>query len=284
MLRRVVEDLDASGRRQDRCGLPGFPAIFARAFLAWALAELSEFDEGLAHGHEGLRLAESMDHPVSLVVACRGVATLFCVWGKARDARPLAERALATTQAWDQLTLRPTIRDLLGQVAILSGQSPEAVRLLEQAQTEFAALGAWGHRIRSVEGRLHLAEAYRLAERFEEAEATAVAALSLTREGGMRGIEASALRLLAELATCADPPVLEAAEARYAEALRLATELGMRPLVAHCHLGLGKLYREARQEMKAKEHLTTAATMYHEMGMGLWLEKAEAAEGRSADA
>ncbi len=137
-----------SGRRQDRCGLAGLPAIFARAFLAWALGE---FDEGLAHGHEALRLAESMDHPVSLVVACRGVATLFCVWGKAADARPLAERALAKTQAGDQPTLLPSIRALLGEVALLSGQTTEAVRLLEQALTEFAALGAGGRRVRAVE-------------------------------------------------------------------------------------------------------------------------------------
>jgi hypothetical protein len=45
VLRRVVADLDASGRRQDRCGLAGFPAIFARGYLAWGLAELGEFDE-----------------------------------------------------------------------------------------------------------------------------------------------------------------------------------------------------------------------------------------------
>ena len=49
---------------------------------------------------------------------------------------------------------------------------------------------------------------------------------------------------------------------------------GMRPLVAHCHLGLGKLYRRAGDDTKAREHLTTAATMYREMGMTFWLEKA----------
>jgi len=55
-----------------------------------------------------------------------------------------------------------------------------------------------------------------------------------------------------------------------------ATELGMRPLVAHCHLGLGKLYRWTRQQAQAREHLETATTMYREMEMGFWLEQAEA--------
>ena len=56
-------------------------------------------------------------------------------------------------------------------------------------------------------------------------------------------IEAWALRLLGEIAAQAGPPDLESAQARYGQALALADELGMRPLVAHCHLGLGKLYR-----------------------------------------
>ena len=60
------------------------------------------------------------------------------------------------------------------------------------------------------------------------------------------------------------------------EAMVLATELGMRPLVAHCHLGLGKLYRRTGQHEQAQEHLTTATTMYRAMGMTYWLEKAEA--------
>jgi hypothetical protein len=46
---------------------------------------------------------------------------------------------------------------------------------------------------------------------------------------------------------------------------------------AHCHLGLGKLSRRTGKRGRAQEHLTTATTMYREMGMTYWLEKAEAA-------
>jgi hypothetical protein len=38
-------------------------------------------------------------------------------------------------------------------------------------------------------------------------------------------------------------------------------------LVAHCHLGLGKLYRRTGKREQAQEHFTTATTMYREMGM-----------------
>ena len=50
----------------------------------------------------------------------------------------------------------------------------------------------------------------------------------------------------------------------------------MRPLVAHCHLGLGRLYRRTGDSEQAREHLTTATTMYREMDMRFWLEQAEA--------
>ena len=66
------------------------------------------------------------------------------------------------------------------------------------------------------------------------------------------------------------------AEAHYREALALAEPRGMRPLVAHCHLGLGKLYRRTGKRREAQEHLTTATTMYREMDMRFWLEQAEA--------
>jgi hypothetical protein len=49
----------------------------------------------------------------------------------------------------------------------------------------------------------------------------------------------------------------------------------MPPLVAHCHLGLGKLYRRTGRREQAQEHLTTATTMYREMDMRFWLEQAE---------
>jgi hypothetical protein len=47
-------------------------------------------------------------------------------------------------------------------------------------------------------------------------------------------------------------------------------------LVAHCHLGLGKLYRRTGKQERAHQHLATATTMYREMDMRFGLDKAEA--------
>ena len=121
---------------------------------------------------------------------------------------------------------------------------------------------------------VQLGEAYLLADRVEEARASADRAVGLARERGERGHEAWALRLLGEIASHHDHPDVTTAEAHYRAAMTLGSELGMRPLLAHGHLGVGKLYRRTSDQAKAHEHLTIAATMYREMDTGFWLEKA----------
>ena len=71
----------------------------------------------------------------------------------------------------------------------------------------------------------------------------------------------------------------ESGEAHYRKALALAEPRGMRPLVAHCHLGLGKLYQRTGQREQGRDHLIIATTMYREMRMAYWLEQAEAELG-----
>src|SRR4029434_9260061 len=93
------------------------------------------------------------------------------------------------------------------------------------------------------------------------------------------GFAAHALHLLGDIATHPDRFDAERSEAHYRQALALAEPRGMLPLVAHCHLGLGKLYLCTGQGEQAREHLTTATTMYREMGMTYWLARAVAEMG-----
>jgi tetratricopeptide (TPR) repeat protein len=124
----------------------------------------------------------------------------------------------------------------------------------------------------------YLGQAHLLAGRRDDALAVARRALDLAHRQKERGNEAWVLRLLGEVAARADPLDVKSAEEHYRQALARADELGMRPLVAHCHLGLGKLYRRTGDAPKVQEHLTTAATMYREMGMGFYLTQAEGVE------
>ena len=51
----------------------------------------------------------------------------------------------------------------------------------------------------------------------------------------------------------------------------------MRPLVAHCHLGLGTLYATTGQRAQARTELAAAIDLYRAMDMTFWLPQAEAA-------
>ena len=91
----------------------------------------------------------------------------------------------------------------------------------------------------------------------------------------VRGDEARALHQLGVVQAHADPPKVAQAEAHYQQAL--AEELGMRPLVAHCHLGLGRLYAQTGRSAPARAALATAIDLYRAMDMTFWLPQAEAA-------
>jgi tetratricopeptide (TPR) repeat protein len=121
-------------------------------------------------------------------------------------------------------------------------------------------------------------EAYLLAGRVEEARLLARQALDLVRSRRERGHEAWTLRLLGELAAQREPSDAEQTESHYSQALALAEELGMRPLMAHCHLGLGTLYAKLGRQEQAHAALSAAIELYRAMDMTFWLAQAEAAK------
>jgi tetratricopeptide (TPR) repeat protein len=125
--------------------------------------------------------------------------------------------------------------------------------------------------------RLSLGEAQVLAGRLEEAHALAERTLALTCERQERSNQAYALRLLGEIAAHHAPLNVEEAATHYRQALTLAEELGMRPLQAHCHLGLGTLYAKIDQGEQVRAELSTAIDLYRAMQMTFWLPQAEAA-------
>jgi tetratricopeptide (TPR) repeat protein len=122
-----------------------------------------------------------------------------------------------------------------------------------------------------------LSEASLLADRKEDALALAQRALERSRAHKERGHQAHALRLLGEIAAQRQPPDITQAEAHYQQALALAEFLGQRPLVAHCHLGLGTLYATAGRRKQARAALSMAIDLYRTMDMTFWLPQAEAA-------
>ena len=263
---------------RERFGMTGFPTVMSRTWLVSCLVELGEFDEGIVVGNTAIKLAELTEHPFSMTQAYNALGTLLLHQGDLGQAIPVLERNLALCQTAAILTWFPTIAAALGYAYVLSGRFPEALPLLQQAVVQDTSTGMTAGHARRV---AYLSKAYLLAGRMDEATDLARSALAFARTLMARGYEAYALWLFGERHVLQEPL---AAERYYQQALALANELGMRPLQAHCHRGLGTLYSQTGQSEQARDELSTAIEMYRDMEMRFWVPETEAAltavEGR----
>jgi tetratricopeptide (TPR) repeat protein len=272
LLGRNVAALEGALVRE-RFGLPYLPSVFSRTWLVWCLAELGAFDEGRAMGHEAIRIAEAVEQPWDLLAAYRGAGLLALGQGDLQAAIPCFEQCLGLCQTWDIAGWFAIMAAQLGYTYALSGRMSEALPLLEQAIEQAPAKRSVYH------ARLlgYLSEAYLLDGRPEDALPLAVSALKIASSRKERGFQAYALRLMGEIAAQHARPNVDEAKANYDQALALAAELGMRPLQAHCHRGLGMLYATTGQTEQAHAALSIAMEMYRAMDMTFWLPQTEAA-------
>jgi tetratricopeptide (TPR) repeat protein len=269
---RAVMDALPGDLSRERLGLVAYPAVMARAYLARALAELGVFDQGGDHGQEAVRLGEALDHPFSLIWACLNLGHLESLRGEFTRAIVQLERAVAVSHEWNIAYLTPIAQAALGHVYARSGRVEEGVSWLQRALAGYASSGIGYLRSMST---TQLGEALLLAGRVKEAREVGTRAVVLARERGERGHEAWAQHLLGETVSHRNCPDVAAAEAHYTTSTALASELGMRPLVAHCRFSLGKLYGRAG-DRRATDNLAMAMSLFDEMGMRFWFEKAEA--------
>jgi class 3 adenylate cyclase/DNA-binding SARP family transcriptional activator len=251
--------------------LAGFPAVSARSFLTRICTDQGKFERGIVHGEEGIRLAEAVDHPYSLAIVCWCLADLLATRGELSRAVALLERGLTVAREWNLPFLVAGNSGSLGYAYAQLGRTAEGLPLMEQALKVFENMG---HRFAQALFLTPMGEACMLAGRHTDALKFAGKALALARENGQRSGEAAALRLLGEASGRDGSP--EQAEGYYRDALALAKELDLRPLVARCHHGLGKLYLHASRLDQAGEQLAAATTMYLDMDMRFWLEQADA--------
>ena len=244
------------------------------AWLARCLAEIGEFDEGVDAGRRAVALTEELGSPYNLAAACIGLGYVSLVRGDLDAAGPVLERACSVAGEANLTLLRPQATRLLGGAYLLAGRIDEGVALVRAAAQEVESRRLLMQQAAML---VLLGEACLCADCVDEASTAAQWALSLATERGQRGDAATALYLLSDIAAHRTPPDIVQAEAHYQQALTLAEELGMRPLQAHCHRGLGTLYLKTGQQEQADAELSTAIALYCAMDMTFWLPETEAA-------
>jgi class 3 adenylate cyclase/tetratricopeptide (TPR) repeat protein len=265
-----------SGLSQERCGLVGFPGSVTRSWLGISLANVGALDEATAHGMEALRLAEAFGQPYTVIIACRNLAAIHTLRGDLDDAVSLLERGLALARDRNVTDLAPGLTASLGHALVLSGRVVSGLSLLAEAVELNESIGQRGSHSLML---TYFGEAYVLAGRLKAARACARQALTHAREHGERGDEAHALHLYGEVASRVSRSDPEAAAAHFLEALVVARELGMRPLMARCHLGLSAVWNRAAKPQQADEHLEAARELFRDMGMR-WPPQQADVEGR----
>jgi len=258
----------------ERFGTNGSVAAASRTWLSLCHVERGAFTQGLAMAEEGLRIAETVNHPFSLIAACYGVSVVYLRQGDVPRAIPMLERGMGLCQDWHIPLFVPQLAAALGVAYALDGRVATGLALGEQGVEQAVARG--NPRVLAFVITC-LSEAYLLAGRLEDAHQRAAQAIELARQYKQRGTQAWALWLLGESTVRQTSPEVELAAGYYRQALALAEELGMRPLQAHCHRGLGTLYAQTGQRELARTALSTAIVLYQTMEMRFWLPQAEEA-------
>jgi class 3 adenylate cyclase/tetratricopeptide (TPR) repeat protein len=251
-------------------GQHGLPAVLARSHLVWSLAELGQFREATVAAEESIGIAEAAQHAYTLSHAYLGLGGVLVRQGRFQSAIPVLERGLASSEHAPFL-FPPLAADL----ALALGRTGDVVRglgLAEQAVDRAKTMGRLGRLPLLI---THLADLLLMAGRPHDALRHATDALSQAVDQKERGNQVYALRLLGKVAVYS--PQLDGGRAvKYLEqAISLAEELAMRPLLGRCHLLLGQLARAAG-DSGAADHLRTAAALFQDMNMRYWLEYAQA--------
>jgi len=251
------------------------PAIFDRIWLTRSLGELGRFAEAAAYRAEMVRLAEttqSPQTPLTLSFTYYVACSFHLLKGDWTRARSMIERSVEVARAGNVIVfLRNAVASsawILAQLGEMGG-AIDRLREGEQLVAEARKRGYGG--VGSVTAA-PLGRACLLLGRLDEALHWGTRAVEACahRPGG----EAHAQHLLGDIASHPERFDPGTAEAHYRQARSLAEPRGMRPLIAHCHRGLGRLYQRMGNHEQAREHFTTAISSYREMGM-LWLEEAE---------
>jgi tetratricopeptide (TPR) repeat protein len=236
-----------------------------------SLAELGRFTQAAEAEAEMIRHAESTQHALSISAAYWFAGAFRVLAGDWAKARSLLEHSIAVARAGNVMLILPiAVAGSAGSLAQL-GEVSEVTDRLREGEELLERYAAGGH-VSNVAWACHqLGCAHLLIGRLDEAQRLGERALASSP--CHPGFAAHALHLLGDIATHPERSDVETAEAHYRTALALAEPRSMRPLVAHCHLGFGKLYAHTGKPQQAREHLMTATTMYREMGMTSRLEK-----------
>jgi tetratricopeptide (TPR) repeat protein len=259
--------IESTGTLFGRFGMTGMPSVFVDAYRAISLAQLGRFDEAEGLAEASVKMAELSRHAYTRVGVAL-VALVHLLRGNAERARAILEPSVALARTNAVKFLLPYNLAILGGIATLAGRKDDALAATAEALEGVQASGI--HSRRCEVWRLRAAAL--LASNDPSALGVAETARALATEDSALGEEAWTLKTLADVYLARGAAGFDAASDCYRKGLRIAEELQMRPLVAHCHAGLGRIATAIGLVNDAQPHVQLAREMYADMRMAFSAE------------
>ena len=256
----------------ERLGLTGLPSVLSRIWLAWSLGGQGNFVEAMEHAQKALTIADFADQVYSMAAARLGIGQIQAVKGDFAQAILILEQAMELCQQWNLGVIQPSVNALLGHCYAKSGEAEKALPMLEESENQTPEIRIFRTPLETTA----LAYVYLKTGRLKKAQSTASRLAEYSEKGGFKTIQARVSHLLGDIDSRLNWTEMKDTEAHYLHALDLANQLGMSPLVAHCHLGLGRLYALNKNFDSAKQQLSGAAKLYQKMKMDYWLKQVDA--------
>ena len=255
----------------ERFGTANVISVICRSWLAQGLAQLGEFDDGIAIAEESIGIAQQSEHAYSLAYAWCILGFVWLLRGEVEKAIGALEKSQAICASKDIRVLMTHIGSNLGYAYALAGRFDDAIPLMQRAEAQSQSIGrkaAWALRL------TWLGQTLELAGQPESALEHGRRGLEFATDLEEQGYQAWALKLLGDIAQ-AQAPDLAQARGYYDRSMALASRLEMRPLQAHLHLSNGRTDKRGQQIENARAALSRACELYRQMKMPLWLQVAQ---------
>jgi predicted ATPase/class 3 adenylate cyclase len=252
-----------------RHGLTGLPAVLARIWYAWSLAEQGAFAQSRTHIQEAREIAAQARQPYSQAAAALGGGQIELLCGQLDDAMPLLAEAHDQCHASDLTLILPSVHLALGLHQALSGQVEEAVALLEEGERKDLEMRIFQTPLLATAPGV----GYLLDGKLDRAESFARCIIDRAREGGKQAEYARGMLLLAEVELCKGAEEGERLKIAINEVIGVAESLGMRPLVAEATLLLAYLLRKCGEAEPAEVCQGRAMALCRESGLTLNLQR-----------
>src|SRR5260370_37306033 len=238
-----------------------------------SLAERGRFAEAARYEAGAIGIAEPTQHVFAISMALFAASVLHLLKGDHAHALARIELWLGVAGTGNCLFHLPWgIASSAWPLAQL-GETSEALNRIREGEQLLERLAAGGLLANLAWFFYALARSCLLLGRRDDAKRLGERALEFC--SSQPGFAADAQHLLGDVAPHPDQFDAARGEVHYRQALALAEGLGMHPLIAHCHLGLGKVYLRTGTREQAQNHVAMATTMYRDMEMTYWLEEAE---------